>query len=649
MAVDCHVRKLHIRTQDKTFVPRMRFVLEEALRTASFPGVPANGMVYVRMLDFGRHDRSVSSCALARIIDDLLRHTRPVIITENSPEHLSAKVVWFPDELFPYRLIIKLLSENHRPLSWYWTTAVKGWNPKLSLKQSHHLILFHVSKQKEGIRGMAFVLEPLLKAGTIYDIVHAIDPKDAARMLINMGLKLAHDIAVVSTIREKRESQNNKEETEAPLSVTPFVQDAVTKAVRMWSLFDARTMLISYIILVTMGKKPSPDQVNRLFAAAGNSQTMLLSRHQPVLKPENEVAEAVKKNLRHPEKQFQAVVEGGMNCTTDIPVPIPGKHSSLEGPDQENIGPVNSKVKADEHQDGHVGHSLLLEKEIKTQADQEKTGEKVVISEDQMVFQNKRNEQEKRRNNFLRKLREHDLLEKWPLFGGFAGELSVYAGFIFLIPLLNRLGLMTLIEIYPEYQELNLPERILFRCAERFNIPPYDPALNFLGEKPGESEKFVGFTAPPEWRAILFSSTLKNLPFRMGRVMGLPGYRLILDEKERLILGLWHPKNRALIAPWLEASQKPFLHTAPQSWSIDRLVDNMVFAMELYVRKYAAMGLFELIRRTAYLATTRTHLDVSISFNRLDIRVRMAGLDINPGWVPWLGRVIQFHYVGGEN
>jgi hypothetical protein len=32
----------------------------------------------------------------------------------------------------------------------------------------------------------------------------------------------------------------------------------------------------------------------------------------------------------------------------------------------------------------------------------------------------------------------------------------------------------------------------------------------------------------------------------------------------------------------------------------------------------------------------------------VDIRVRRAGLDIDPGWTPWLLRVIHFHYVAGD-
>jgi hypothetical protein len=30
--------------------------------------------------------------------------------------------------------------------------------------------------------------------------------------------------------------------------------------------------------------------------------------------------------------------------------------------------------------------------------------------------------------------------------------------------------------------------------------------------------------------------------------------------------------------------------------------------------------------------------------NAIRLPVRLAGLDINPGWLPWLGRVVSFHY-----
>ena len=41
----------------------------------------------------------------------------------------------------------------------------------------------------------------------------------------------------------------------------------------------------------------------------------------------------------------------------------------------------------------------------------------------------------------------------------------------------------------------------------------------------------------------------------------------------------------------------------------------------------------------------RTDLDVSLPLDQADIRVRRAGLDLDPGWLPWFGRVVRFHYL----
>ncbi len=55
-----------------------------------------------------------------------------------------------------------------------------------------------------------------------------------------------------------------------------------------------------------------------------------------------------------------------------------------------------------------------------------------------------------------------------------------------------------------------------------------------------------------------------------------------------------------------------------------------------------------MVTRSGYVATTRTHLDVTFDQTQLDIGIRRAGLDIDPGWVPWLGRIIYIHYTGIE-
>ena len=63
-----------------------------------------------------------------------------------------------------------------------------------------------------------------------------------------------------------------------------------------------------------------------------------------------------------------------------------------------------------------------------------------------------------------------------------------------------------------------------------------------------------------------------------------------------------------------------------------------------YLRRRARIGLASLIVRRARVAITPTHVDIFFRLNAADVKVRRAGLDIDPGWVPWFGRVVTFHY-----
>lgn len=42
---------------------------------------------------------------------------------------------------------------------------------------------------------------------------------------------------------------------------------------------------------------------------------------------------------------------------------------------------------------------------------------------------------------------------------------------------------------------------------------------------------------------------------------------------------------------------------------------------------------------------TGTHVDVVLSLRDIDLAVRVAGLDRDPGWVPALGRIVLFHFL----
>ncbi|MBE7384880.1 MAG: hypothetical protein F6J95_026135 [Leptolyngbya sp. SIO1E4] len=70
--------------------------------------------------------------------------------------------------------------------------------------------------------------------------------------------------------------------------------------------------------------------------------------------------------------------------------------------------------------------------------------------------------------------------------------------------------------------------------------------------------------------------------------------------------------------------------------------------MHRWCQRHLEMSLADLVKRPGELRTTPTHWDLRFNLDQSDIRIRRIGLDFDPGWVPWLGRVITFHYSGGS-
>lgn len=62
------------------------------------------------------------------------------------------------------------------------------------------------------------------------------------------------------------------------------------------------------------------------------------------------------------------------------------------------------------------------------------------------------------------------------------------------------------------------------------------------------------------------------------------------------------------------------------------------------LRRRARLGLATLVCRQAGLAYTATHVELFFAADAVDMRIRRSGFDSDPGWVPWLGRVVTFHY-----
>lgn len=637
MSTDCHVRKLRIRTRDKTVLPRITFAIEDAFRTASFPGVPPNGRVFVKRLDLGNFSSAASSRFLAGRIDELFRHISPVMVCQDIPELIDASAVWFPDDLSPYRYLVNLLAQNRRPRAWYWKAAVKEWHPSLSVHQSFQVIVSRISQYETGIRGMYFVLAPLVENGRILDVLETLPPRDVTRYLFNMGLT---PIFIDPMKSPGKKAVNAKE---PPMIVPAREGEMVARAAGLWSIFDPRFALASYLILVQMDQTADPVHLNRLLEKVSNRPVTADDNEKPKKEQDTMGTADQDAGCEVLEKKFKAPnpSDGVPSETVDTRPQGPGdkaQETQTQGIYKDKSAAVTTREKVTDRKeapptepvsvDGHAQALYPPDHTVASNASEPPSPESKQVQSPP--------------------LEQHALREIWPDLGGFAGEITEYAGLLFTIPLMKIIGMDTLMERFPAYENLDLPRRILFRCARLFSISPDDPVLVFLGKKPEPADVIPEFTAPSQWQRILPEPSSKDAHFHVTKINNFNGYGLGLDSEKPLMIGVWHPENRGRMNPWFDRYPIDQTPVVSRDWSLDRLVDTMVTAMERYCRNTATMAFWELIRRPGYIAATKTHLDLTFPFSQLDIRVRMAGLDINPGWVPWLGRVFQFHYVGGN-
>jgi hypothetical protein len=134
------------------------------------------------------------------------------------------------------------------------------------------------------------------------------------------------------------------------------------------------------------------------------------------------------------------------------------------------------------------------------------------------------------------------------------------------------------------------------------------------------------------WGGVLFLiNALRRLDIQtMLDPEGPTGWRLLHDIAVALGLPEDEPMALFLAAQDLETTVAPALLAA---------------LLERLETLYRPDGPWPLpLAQLARLRATETHLDLDLATDTVDLALRLSGLDLNPGWVPWLGRVVAFHY-----
>jgi hypothetical protein len=209
---------------------------------------------------------------------------------------------------------------------------------------------------------------------------------------------------------------------------------------------------------------------------------------------------------------------------------------------------------------------------------------------------------------------------------------------LFLVPVLARLGYERWLEDSPQWAPLGIDRRMLALVCARLALPPHDPSWRLCAAPALPSPE--RFCAPSTW-----DEGIAACGSAWRRDATADGTRL-WDAGGRLLLAAWPGRRRpAAVASLLYGRRVVRCDDGTRHGDLTAAVTAAwLTACRRWLRRRAHLGIATAVMRPARLWLTPTHADMFFDLNGVSLAVRRAGLDLDPGWVAWFGRVVGFHY-----
>ena len=611
------VRRLKISSRNEATLASDLHALQDAFNIASFPGVQPNGLLLVRQLDLGDIRPHSSNLGISRSIDNRIQSLRlqsVCIDEEDAPGH---DVVWFSDPAQAVFRLVHLVANRHQATAWYWTVLFPDYRPGMSLEEVLILVSRDFIDTESRLCVMAAVIQQLCTQGRTREMLASIRPSLAQALLYDSGIDPRQQSSIVTGSRSPSSTR---------LCVTESWQEVIALSVSCWGRDDIRTRWMVVNALVTQ----NPAMVNAGQLLMQDVQTVLDQIDQKINIDRGVFS-------LHSSDEYAELSSGttGMETTGAKARNEPASSSPPDKVHERELGNIRSNTQSirkpnphhqprpytDRHDEHRLEPDVPAAKIFKQKNDFEQTDSTAqVINTDSGFVQ-------------------------LPLHTGLL--FNRQSGFVFLVSILERLCINDCLALNPVLASINLPARVVSRVAKRMHIESQHPLLQALPEQQEtDLEKMTSFVCPSLWITLSSPSPQQHPGLCRFNIKGAPGQCCITDHHRNLVLYIGDD-NPSALPEWIrqcQILQLPVLHEYPTPGDIETTVQLLI---SRYLFRFAGIGLRSLITRDGRIAYTRTHMDIIFDFDQLDIRIRKAGLDINPGWVSWLGKVIQFYYESG--
>jgi hypothetical protein len=599
-AASRQVQRLHLRAPDETLARRGVRLLEDALRTASLPDAGAQVLIF-RRLALGRFSAKISPQALALALERRIAALRGVAVHATDPLAEHAVVVWFRDALEAHTLLAQRIAEDTPTREWFWPLVVpeieRGGTALLRLR----VVLRSLGQLPEAPTAWPLLSRALAARGHTRLLNAAVGAAEAARLL-GPSATVAQFAAIATPTLSGRMSvvTDVADQLEATDTAIARAPPGVRTAQSIASA-EAATPPDSRSFDHPMPMRPahsSPaDQPMPIRPAATRAAASEYAAAAPQLPSESRVQKDANIALLKERGETDAATaktlqEGrdgnGVPTPVDTQRPLPARPAASDRLAQD---PVTARA------------DLAAPRSTSAPGrDEASSGAVQPLSQP-------------------------------------CGLPTAAGGLLFLLPVLARLGYARWLDEAPDWVPLHIQRRVFRLACSRLDLPADDPAWQLCKTSPEPQPDH--YCAPPIW-----TEGIADCNSAWRRYSGAGGTRL-WDGSGRLLLAAWPGGRRPTILAARMRSQRITRYVECPRDADDlamAVTDAWLSACRRWLRRSAGLGVASLVTRPAKLSLTPTHADMSFDLAGVSLAVRRAGLDLDPGWIPWFGRVVSFHY-----
>lgn len=575
------IRSLKLSGHDDSQLLQARYHLEEAFRTASFPGLPPNAEVVIRHLDLGAIRLEHTSLPLAAKITDMIRNLASEAVCVDHQSHPTANIVWFSDSLQVYKVLLTTLLDNKAADEWYWRSLFP--NQALELNQATiEMLLLDSRRTVVNALAPAYLLESCLEPRRLARLFGFLTPALARRMLHELGLS---PVAAVSSHGQSGPGTNSSVHAGLDLIPAPNMslswRKALLHAVSVWGEQDVRTAWLAYHALII--HQPAYLQRKDSLQRIVFSEWLKQCSFNGVTK-EDEQKVSVETNQASSSQQ-QPEIQADSSTRQDAISTSPAKRD-----------------------DSQHREELAQDFVRETQLDENDADAKDKYNSESLT--------------------------DYPFV------FSDHAGFAFVISLLQRLGMTELLMQNEKLIANDFPRQLLWALAQRLGLIKNDPCWQlFENLEPQHTLEINNFIAPDIWWRIAMASGRLLRRYRLAQ----SGRQAIAEPGGRWLL-FWGDETDAACSGLLSEVQVEEAGLLLLPLQMVDLTNSMQLVAATYLRRLCAVSLRTLVQRPGQVGLTTTHWDVVFDINTTDLRLRRVALDSDPGWMPWLGKVVQFHF-----